>query len=64
MTRGLARECRSFESVSCSGYYLRHQKGRIRIDEADDNRLFLEDSTFCLRPGLANSNDFLFESYK
>ncbi len=59
---GLAGKCRSFESVNYPGHFLRHQNYRLKLAKQTDDQRFKEDSTFCVVPGLANSEGRSFES--
>lgn len=53
----------SFESLNCPGHYLRHRHYKIRLDPHSYDRLYREDATFRIVPGLADNTWFSFESY-
>lgn len=55
----------SFELVDKSDRYLRqNSSGQMVMDLYTVGGTFNEDATFCIRPGLANSADVSFESYR
>lgn len=59
---GLAGKCRSFESVNYPNHFLRHQNFRLKLAARSNDRLFLEDATFCFVSGLADPLWYSFES--
>ncbi|MFB9269623.1 AbfB domain-containing protein [Bradyrhizobium erythrophlei] len=59
---GLAGSCHSFESRNFPGFFIRHQNFRLKLNKFEDQDLFRNDATFCIRPGLANASARSFES--
>jgi hypothetical protein len=60
---GLAGSCQSFESRNFPRHFIRHQNSRLKLSKFRNEKLFREDATFCLRPGLANASGITFESF-
>jgi hypothetical protein len=54
--------CISFEAVNYPGRYLRHQNFQVYLHAPDGGRLFAQDATFCVVPGLAG-RDVSLRSY-
>ena len=51
----------SFESVNYPGYYLRHQGFELKLGSQEDSRLYKDDASFKVGPGLAGVG-YSFES--
>lgn len=51
---GLAGTCHSFESRNLPGFFIRHQNTRLKLAKFENQELFKNDATFCLRPGLSD----------
>lgn len=59
---GLVGRCTSFESLSHPGYFLRHHHFRLKLARRSEDRLFREDASFCIVPGLFDRNASSFRS--
>jgi hypothetical protein len=58
MVRGLADgNCVSFQSTRPRDHYLRHANFRIVLSPKTNDRLFMEDATFCMEWGLRRRGD-------
>uniref|UniRef100_UPI003F8D8F45 Glycoside hydrolase family 43 n=1 Tax=Acetivibrio thermocellus (strain DSM 1313 / LMG 6656 / LQ8) TaxID=637887 RepID=UPI003F8D8F45 len=53
----------SIQSVDHLGYYLRHWNYDFRLEKNDGTRIFAEDATFKMVPGLADPSYTSFQSY-
>jgi hypothetical protein len=55
VTSGLFDDtCVSFRALTRPAAFLRHSNSRIHLNAANDVPLYLEDATFCEKPGMAD----------